>query len=417
MSNLATEKMLQAVQAVKESASRAEREFDRNSSELQRRAGRTIDLFGGNAVNTVADIASESRKICDSLYSSYQTLVKMLDDQCRPMLDQDPDHVAIRKVRDMIKWLNDESEIKNDFTASLNNRSLGGVASARYVPTMENKMIQSFWETKYEMLPGRVEAEKEERQNRILANVEKRRAREAEIERKNEEEKKRFEAEKIEYAKRYEIWEKRTGEIKKLRVEKIDRSVAVARAAYKKEIEDTYAACVRDANARRKKLTKQKLEAEEQLSALGFFSFGKKKAAKRTIEETTAQLQSVDVTVANAERTYADAKNSEEAWVSAEREKITEKIENENPLPEKPKEPVPPRTIGTAQELENMVAKDAICDYMIPGNLYTITELQENIPELSQMTNMHVSALIRQMLGTHLKRVEQKRKAYFGLID
>ena len=417
MSNFATESMLQAVQVVKERASCAEKEFDRGAASLQRRAGRSIDLLGGNAVSSVADIASESRRICDTLYSSYQTLVKILDDQCRPLLDQEPEHAAVRKVRDMIKWLNDESEIKNNFTASLKSRSLGGVASARYIPTIENKMIQSFWETKYEMLPGRQEAENAERQRRILANAEKRRQMEAEIERRNEEAKKRYEEAKIEYAKDCAIWEKRTAEIKKLRITKIDNALASAKAAYIKDIEGRYSSSVRTDNARKKTLERRKLEAEEQLASLGVFSFGKKRDVKRIISETTVELQNIEESIAAAERTYADAKSSLDAWVIATREKITAKIENENPLPVKPTQPTPPKPASTEQELSNLDAKDAICDYMIPGTLYTISELQENIPEFANKTNMYVSALLRQMLGTRIERVEDQRRAYFRLKD
>ena len=159
MSSTVNEQMLLAVKTVRESAKRAEREFDNGSSMLQMKASRSIDLFGGSAVSQVADIASDSKRICDALYASFQTLVKMLDDQCRPLLDQNPDYTAVREVRDLIKWLNDESEISNNFTASLNSQSLGDVASGRYFPSLENKMIQSFWENKYEMWPGMAEAE------------------------------------------------------------------------------------------------------------------------------------------------------------------------------------------------------------------------------------------------------------------
>ena len=111
MSNSASEKLMQAVRLTKESAERAEREYDSGAERVQRMASQSIDLFGGSAVSQVADIASESRKICDALYASYQMLVKMLDEECRPLLDQEPDYRAVREVCNLIKWLNDESEI------------------------------------------------------------------------------------------------------------------------------------------------------------------------------------------------------------------------------------------------------------------------------------------------------------------
>ena len=178
MSNTATEQMLLAVQMAQESAAQAEKEYNRGAEHIQSKAGQNINLFGGSATSQVADLASESRKICDALYASYQMLVKMLDNQCRPLLDQEPEIPSVRAVRDLIKWLNDESEIENNFTASLNAHNLGNVASVRYIPSIENKMIQSFWETTYHALPGRVdfeyrEKEEADRKKQEAANIRK----------------------------------------------------------------------------------------------------------------------------------------------------------------------------------------------------------------------------------------------------
>jgi len=102
MSNFASETMRNAVTLVKKSADKAEHEFESASTKLQTKASHNIDLFGGHAVSSVADIASEARRICEALYSSCQTLVVILDEKCRPLLDQNPDAVSIREVRDMI---------------------------------------------------------------------------------------------------------------------------------------------------------------------------------------------------------------------------------------------------------------------------------------------------------------------------
>ncbi len=75
---------------------------------------------------------------------SYQALVKEVDDLCRPLLEETPEYGVVSEVRDFIKYLNDESEIENNFSASLNSHSLGDVATRRYFPSVENKMIQKF---------------------------------------------------------------------------------------------------------------------------------------------------------------------------------------------------------------------------------------------------------------------------------
>lgn len=178
--SLAGRKMLNAVEMVKGKAQRAEKEFDRRAMTLQEKTNKVINLFGSNAGTQVAAIARESRTICDTLYASYQALVKVLDDECRPLLAQDPDFEAVRAVAGMVKWLNDESEIENNFTASLNAYNLGDIVTVQYIPSIENKTIQTFWESKYQMFPGGAELEqkeKEEADRKKKAEAEARRIR------------------------------------------------------------------------------------------------------------------------------------------------------------------------------------------------------------------------------------------------
>jgi hypothetical protein len=67
----------------------------------------------------------------------------------------------------------------------------------------------------------------------------------------------------------------------------------------------------------------------------------------------------------------------------------------------------------TAQQLANKSIQEAILEGMEDGKLYTITELIKEIPECADLTNQRVSALIKQMLDVSIKRIEDKRKAYF----
>ena len=70
----------------------------------------------------------------------------------------------------------------------------------------------------------------------------------------------------------------------------------------------------------------------------------------------------------------------------------------------------------TAQQVANDGIKQAILDGMEMGRLYTITELQKNIPACADLSNQRVSALVRQMVGVTIDRTEDKRKAYFSKI-
>ena len=67
----------------------------------------------------------------------------------------------------------------------------------------------------------------------------------------------------------------------------------------------------------------------------------------------------------------------------------------------------------TAQQLANKSIQEAILEGMEDGKLYTITDLIKEIPECADLTNQRVSALIKQMLDVSIKRIEDKRKAYF----
>ena len=69
----------------------------------------------------------------------------------------------------------------------------------------------------------------------------------------------------------------------------------------------------------------------------------------------------------------------------------------------------------TAQQVANEGIKAAIVAGMEPNRLYTITELIKEIPACAEMTNQRVSAIVRQMIGSEIERVEEKRKAYFRL--
>ncbi len=187
------------VSRVRREARSAEREFDRRNNEIQRKASYSIDLFGGTATSQVVELASDARRACDELYASYQSLIQILDRECRPLLSSTTPGPAIREVADLIKWLNDESEIENNFTASLNSYSLGQVASAKYVPRTESRMIQKFWESQYNMTPEAKDAERrrEEARQRQRQRMEEERLRKEEEKRRQEERRRQEEAERL----------------------------------------------------------------------------------------------------------------------------------------------------------------------------------------------------------------------------
>ncbi len=195
MSQNATEAILAFVEQSRARAEKAERRFDMQSSNIERKAERSIDLFGGTAVSEAVDIAADARRACDDLYAAYQTEIRVLDEVCRPLLEEQPALEAVKAVYELIEWLNDESEIENNFSASLNSRELGQFAAVKYMPTMENNMIQRYWEAKYDSWPGRAEEKAREEQLRRERAQREQERRDAERARREEAERQKKEAE------------------------------------------------------------------------------------------------------------------------------------------------------------------------------------------------------------------------------
>ena len=68
----------------------------------------------------------------------------------------------------------------------------------------------------------------------------------------------------------------------------------------------------------------------------------------------------------------------------------------------------------TKQQEINNGLKDVILDHMEYGMRYTITDLMKQVPELADLSNQRVSAIVRGLKESGLvSRVEEKRKAYF----
>ena len=70
----------------------------------------------------------------------------------------------------------------------------------------------------------------------------------------------------------------------------------------------------------------------------------------------------------------------------------------------------------TATQVANDGIKTAILDGMEEGKLYTITDLIKTIPEIADLTNQKVSALVRQLMPEYIEKIEDKRKSYFRLV-
>ena len=71
----------------------------------------------------------------------------------------------------------------------------------------------------------------------------------------------------------------------------------------------------------------------------------------------------------------------------------------------------------TAAQVANESLKQAIVNGMESDKLYTITDIIKSVPECADLTNQRVSALVHQLIPENIERVEEKRKAYFRLVQ
>lgn len=113
--------------------------------------------------------------------------------------------------------------------------------------------------------------------------------------------------------------------------------------------------------------------------------------------------------------TYVKALDAAIATLSADQSEVKEKLEalkasiaKKNSAERKP----------TATQTANEGYKEAILSAMESGKGYTITDLLKAVPEIAELTNQRVSAIVRQMVEAgEVSREEIKRKAYFTKVE
>lgn len=232
--------------------------------------------------------------------------------------------------------------------------------------------------------------------------------------RKAEEAKKAEEAEKKQYAANLESWNNRCSEIKAKREGKIKEAVAEEKARIENEAKAKYESTVAANQAVIDQQTKRKSEAEQVLPTLGMFKFGEKKAQRAIIEEAQKKIIDAKSAISFAESEYKNQLAKAAQMANDKEKSIRKTVEQKLPFPTEPKKPL---SMLPATERENIIFKEAIREYLSNGQYCTINDLMENIPEISNLSNMRVSALVRQMVEAGiLNREEVKRKVYFSLV-
>jgi len=405
MSNMATEKMLAAVEASRERAQRAEAQFDRRNNAIQADASRSINLFGGSAVSQVADLASAARKACDALYAAYQMEIRLLDETCRPLLSQDPSLQAVREVAKLIKWLNDESEIENNFTASLNNHSLGDVASARYIPSMENKMIQSYWEGKYHSMPGSAELEYAKRravEQRKLSIEERRRADAAKRRQAFADAQASKNAEQRAYQVAMVKWRADMKKAEQEREQAFQQRLEVERSRLEGETRQKYDASKADHLTRKATLEQQTAELQQQLEGMGLFQLNEKMALKKQIKRLTKEIAAQEALLVRDREIFEGSMKAVEEALRNSQQQIRNVVNSRIPLPE---EPCPPGM--TAEQFRVRKLQNAMVNTLRKHGQLRLEQLREKCEAISGLTEQRIKALIRQEPRIHDSEIKR----------
>ena len=378
-------KILLIVENAKAKAEKAHSEFKRSYDKLKEKTKNTIDLLDPNALSQVSDIASSARIACDTLYAEYQTLVIMVNSQCQPLLEHNPDCKTIREVYNLIKDLNESSEIENNFTASFNDNNLGDIANARYFVPIESKIIQSFWQVTYENHPDRLDIEKQEAQKR-----------------KEEQEKAHLESK--DYDQIVKDWHLKIDSIVKCRSEKASEYLKEKETAKNSEIEKAYTDIEKAILAEKTECNKKKAEAKEALSTLGFFEFSEKKALKTIINDMNNQIENADSRLLDASQTLQRQKEDLDEWLEIEKFNIEQAVKKEIPLPELPKKPS--SYVGTPKiSISNEIIGEMIVNSMHLGISYSESDFTTSIPALDGMESK-ASSILRSMMGVYVKKTK-----------
>ena len=74
-------------------------------------------------------------------------------------------------------------------------------------------------------------------------------------------------------------------------------------------------------------------------------------------------------------------------------------------------------TKPTKAQAENAMLAEVVIANMQAGHAYTVSEIQKAVPELAELSNQRVTAVVRSLVRVgRVARTEAKGKAYFTLV-
>lgn len=401
-----TEQIRNYLKYYKAEADDAERTFDQRSRYIQKISSEKIDLSGGYAISQTADIVKECQRTCEDLYASYQTIVKMVDEKCRPLLTDELETIAIKEVADFLQMLNDESEIDNNFAASLNAAYHREIATVHFSPTIENRMIQKYWKSAYFERPDRVEAEKKQKQNQ-----------EKEKQKELENKRKEFEEKQAKYEKDYEVWKFEYEKILAQRKEWISTQILCEKEIQLQNIQHS----LKMKQQREKdnyKLAQTRVKLLSSLSANTLLSKKTSLALKESLNEANARLNKIEMLLTQIKEQHRQQISVPDETMKKFEEKFTVQAETIFPCLEKPHRPFDPFAENqkpTRIQLENTEYKEYIYSIIEKDGPCTINDISNKYPELN-LTNQRLTSLLTSLYKDgYLSRYVKNRQAYFSV--
>ena len=319
----------QALRNAESMLSTAEFRFDDKKRELDLKTTKNINLLGPTALREVTDIVKEIKKLLEDLYATCQTQVRILDEVCRPLLNDTVPVAEVRDIWQMIARLNSKSDISVDFTASLNCANLGDIAVVTYSPTLQNKMIESYWEATYKGWNGREEFEKAERLEEEKRKEERKQALENIVDKEEQQ-----------YAKDLAEWQQIETAMLNKREKKLKDYLYAERKNITKKIEDNFRAKEKLLVDAKEKYLKERTDAEKALSETTSVNLIKRGSLKKTIKKLTAQIEDTQKQIDETLQAFEEEKNLIEKNLKERESEIQKKLKKEYPIPRKPRKPL-----------------------------------------------------------------------------
>lgn len=417
-----SETIRETVRRAREEAKSAERSFDRRAAEIERKTSSSLNLYSSDFEPRLREIAQLSVDACRSLYNSYQDQVRRVDKICRPLVNSSRRHGEIKEIVEVIQWLNEESKIENNFSATLNNFNMGNLVQARYSPAADCVSIQRFWEDKLKQTPKTPEElreEQAEKERKAKEEAERRKkAEEAEREKRHTESK-----QKAAYKKAMANWNQQKAEAESKRNAELKKQLEQFEREEKAEIEKTYLSRKNTAEIKLSEAQMKEKQAQDALSSLGFFQFGEKRAQKEAIRSAQDSAVKAEQELEEAEKLKSDSIAALPKKVAAKKGKLNKELESRFPIPQKPRKSSymsypSPEPNAVYKIVENAGFKADILAWMEPDTLYTAQEIAEKVPSIvaAGLSVNRVGAMLTQLCNEEwAERTEDKGKNYYSL--